>query len=64
LLPAPLRDGYGLEWDERREKRLDRLAVLTRVLLPLVPPPLRFVPNARASEKRLSAQKRQPVYKW
>jgi uncharacterized protein (DUF2236 family) len=58
LLPAPLRDGYGLGWDERREKRLNQLAVVTRALLPLVPSPLRFVPNARASEKRLSAQQR------
>jgi uncharacterized protein (DUF2236 family) len=63
LLPAPLRDGYGLEWDERRERRLERLAVLTRVLLPGVPAPLRFVPNARASEKRLSAQKSRAAYK-
>lgn len=59
LLPAPLREAYGLKWNERREKRLDQLAVLTRMLLPWVPSPLRFVPNARASEKMIRAERHQ-----
>jgi uncharacterized protein (DUF2236 family) len=53
LLPPELRDGYGLQWNERNERRLNQLAVLTRVLLPFMPSPLRFVSNARASERRL-----------
>jgi uncharacterized protein (DUF2236 family) len=57
LLPPQLRREYVLSWNERSEKRLDRLAMLTRKLLPCVPAPLRFVPNARAAEKRLRHQK-------
>ena len=51
LLPAKLRDGYGLEWNERREKKLLLAAKAIRALLPVVPSPLRIVPNARKSER-------------
>jgi uncharacterized protein (DUF2236 family) len=59
LLPAQLRDAYGLNWNERREEWLVQLAVLTRMLLPWVPAPLRFVPNARAAEKMLGRERHQ-----
>ena len=52
LLPAALREAYGLAWNPRREKTF-KLATLTiRTLLPLVPGPLRIVPQARAAERR------------
>jgi uncharacterized protein (DUF2236 family) len=52
LLPEPLRVGYGIDWNERKEKRFCLLANVIRRLLPLVPQALRIVPNARAAEKR------------
>ena len=51
LLPAKLRDRYGLEWNERREKKLLLAAKAIRSLLPLTPTPLRIAPNARKSER-------------
>jgi uncharacterized protein (DUF2236 family) len=50
LLPEKLRDGYGLQWNRTREKRLFRIARVIRLLLPLIPPILRIVPNARKNE--------------
>ena len=52
LLPERLREGYRIGWDKRKEKRFQFLVNGIRRLLPLVPSPLRVVPNARAAEKR------------
>lgn len=51
LLPQKLRDGYGLKWNQQRERRLALVAEAVRGLLPLVPSALRIVPNARKSER-------------
>ena len=51
LLPERLRKAYGLDWNERREKKFWLIAKWIRRLLPLVPSPLRIVPNARHAEK-------------
>jgi uncharacterized protein (DUF2236 family) len=51
LLPERLRKAYGLDWNQRKEKQFWLIAKWTRRLLPLVPKPLRIVPNARAAEK-------------
>ena len=51
LLPEKLRDAYGLTWDGPREKRFSLAAGAIRGVLPLVPPRLRIVPNARKSER-------------
>ena len=51
LLPERLRAAYGLRWSARKEKMLALLASAIRGLLPLVPAPIRIVPNARAAEK-------------
>jgi uncharacterized protein (DUF2236 family) len=50
LLPAKLRDGYGLEWNGRREKRLFLAAKAIRSLL-VTPATVRIVPKARRSER-------------
>ena len=55
LLPERLREGYGIDWNERREKAFWFIAKCVRCLLPLIPGPLRIVPNARAAEKTLPA---------
>jgi len=51
LLHQTLRRGYGINWTERRAKRFLIVATAFRRLLPLVPRPLRVVPNARRAEK-------------
>ncbi|MGH7854634.1 MAG: oxygenase MpaB family protein [Candidatus Binatia bacterium] len=51
LLPEILRDGYGLEWNERREKKFLLAAKAIRLLLPVTPSLARIVPNARKSER-------------
>lgn len=52
LLPEKLREGYGLKWTARKEKKLVLLAGAIRASLPWLPAPIRIVPNARAAEKR------------
>jgi len=54
MLPDRLREAYGLGWNNRQEKMFRVVATGTRYLLPLVPKPLRIVPNARAAEKQVS----------
>ncbi|MGH7796347.1 MAG: oxygenase MpaB family protein [Candidatus Binatia bacterium] len=51
MLPEKLRDAYGLKWTGPRAKRLSLAAGAIRGTLPLVPSPLRIVPNARKSER-------------
>lgn len=51
LLPSPLREGYGLEWNAGRERMLTLLGHTVRRLLPLVPSAVRIVPRARAAER-------------
>jgi uncharacterized protein (DUF2236 family) len=52
-LPDSLRRQYGIRWSSRRERGAERLAAVSRRALPLVPPPLRFVPQARTAERRV-----------
>jgi uncharacterized protein (DUF2236 family) len=51
LLPEQLRNDYGLRWSKRNEKLFGALAAVIRSARPLVPAPLRIVPNARRAEK-------------
>jgi uncharacterized protein (DUF2236 family) len=51
LLPQKLREGYELKWNEHKEKIFSLLARVILVSLPLVPTPIRVVPNARAAER-------------
>ena len=53
LLPDELRRGYGLAWNDVRERRLRRFAHIVRRFLPLLPSPLRIVPQARRAEREL-----------
>ncbi len=52
LLPPALREAYKLDWNERRLKNFELVVRIVRNLLPLVPGPLRIVPQARAAERR------------
>ncbi|HXG52052.1 MAG TPA: oxygenase MpaB family protein [candidate division Zixibacteria bacterium] len=51
LLPAPLREGYGIRWSAGREKRFRAAVTAVRVFLPLLPAALRVAPNARRAER-------------
>jgi uncharacterized protein (DUF2236 family) len=53
-LPTELRRQFGLPWSPARERAVDRAAAVSRCLLPLVPRPLRFVPQARRAERRVA----------
>jgi uncharacterized protein (DUF2236 family) len=53
-LPEGLRSAYGLNWSGREEKMFRLVTRAIRFFLPLVPKPLRIVPNARAAERKLS----------
>jgi uncharacterized protein (DUF2236 family) len=52
-LPPSLRRQYGLGWSPARERGVERLAALSRSALPLLPPLVRFAPQARAAERRV-----------
>jgi uncharacterized protein (DUF2236 family) len=52
-LPDSLRRQYGLGWSPARERGVDRLAALSRSALPLLPPLVRFAPQARAAQRRV-----------
>ncbi len=54
LLPARLRDLFGFEWSAARERRLNRIAALSRRTLPLLPASLRYFPRARGSQRKKS----------
>jgi uncharacterized protein (DUF2236 family) len=52
LLPETLRRAYGLRWSKRNDKILGLVARAVRITLPIIPAPIRIVPNARAAEKK------------
>ena len=51
LLPATLREGYGLKWNERKERTFLSVAKTIRLLVSVMPGLIRIVPNARTAEK-------------
>ena len=53
VLHPEIRRGYGIGWSDARERGVQRLASATRRFLPLVPAPLRYVPVARAADRRM-----------
>jgi uncharacterized protein (DUF2236 family) len=52
LLPARLRADFNLPWDEQKEKRLQRLAALSRRVRPLLPTFICVQPEALLAEWR------------
>lgn len=45
LLPARLRDDYGIEWNARRARRFDAFSSATRLIYPRLPGPIRRLPK-------------------
>lgn len=58
LLPARLREAYGIEWNARRARRFGALSTATRAIYPHLPRPIRQLPKTwylRDMRRRLSA---------
>lgn len=57
LLPEKLRVAYGLKWNGRTRTGFSFVTKAARWALPLIPRPLRIVPNARHGEKMMSLRR-------
>lgn len=53
MLPTSLRRQYRIGWSAARERGVERLARLSRGLLPMLPSVVRHVPAARAADRRV-----------
>lgn len=53
VLPPAVRAQYGIPWSAARERAMRRVAGGIRRVLPLVPAPLRFVPQYRSALRRV-----------
>ena len=49
FLPTPIREGYGFNWDSRRERACRALTTLVRRVRRVLPARLREWPSARAA---------------
>jgi uncharacterized protein (DUF2236 family) len=58
LLPAPVRDGYGIAWSRRRETCARALALGVRGWVAAMPRGWRAMPQARAADRRVSRGRR------
>ena len=56
VMPDPIRRGYGLSWSPRREAGMRAAGAISRRLWPMIPRPLRRVPQARRAEQRVEAR--------
>jgi uncharacterized protein (DUF2236 family) len=54
VLPQPIRRGYGISWSPAREVGMQRLAAVSRRVVPVLPPILRRAPQARRAERRVA----------
>jgi uncharacterized protein (DUF2236 family) len=56
VLPEPIRRGYGIRWSPAREDGMQRLAAVSRRVVPRLPAVLRRAPQARRAEGRVAGQ--------
>lgn len=52
-LPPVIRRDYGIRWNARRERGMERLARVSRRVLPHAPSLVRHAPQARAADRRV-----------
>jgi uncharacterized protein (DUF2236 family) len=52
LLPPPLREGFGLSWGPGRERAMQRVAAVSRAVVPRLPGVVRDLPQARSAMRR------------
>ncbi|MFD4585249.1 oxygenase MpaB family protein [Streptomyces sp. NPDC058423] len=60
LMPPDAREAIGLSWTDAQERRLRRLGRVVRVVVPLLPERLRFLPQAAQARRRARAEGRLP----
>nr|MDT0525575.1 oxygenase MpaB family protein [Streptomyces sp. DSM 41633] len=58
LMPPDARAAIGLPWSAAEEKRLRRLCAVLRVVVPVLPERLRYLPRARAARAAHAAGNR------
>ncbi|HET6859082.1 MAG TPA: oxygenase MpaB family protein [Streptomyces sp.] len=54
-MPPDAREAIGLEWSDAQERRLRRFSRVVRIVVPLLPERLRYLPRARAARARYRA---------
>lgn len=52
LMPPDAREAIGLEWTDRQERALRRFGRAVRIVVPLLPERLRYLPYARRARRR------------
>ncbi|GGT11784.1 hypothetical protein GCM10014713_00180 [Streptomyces purpureus] len=52
LMPPDARDALGLTWTDRQERTLRRFARVVRIVVPVLPERLRYLPLAREARRR------------
>ncbi|MER7722854.1 oxygenase MpaB family protein [Streptomyces sp. NPDC096323] len=61
LMPPDAREAIGLEWTDAQERRLRRFCAVVRVVVPVLPERLRYLPRARrARAAHRQARRRGP----
>jgi uncharacterized protein (DUF2236 family) len=55
VLPAPVREAYGLAWHGRERLAFRAAQVATRSALPVLPPRVRYWPHYRVARDRVAA---------
>ena len=62
-MPPDAREAIGLEWTAAQERRLRRFCGVLRVLVPVLPERLRYLPRAREARRaaRHKAKRGGPV---
>jgi uncharacterized protein (DUF2236 family) len=55
-LRPEIRHQYGIRWSRSREAGMDRLAAVSRRVLPLLPSVVRHAPQARAADRRVAGE--------
>ncbi|WP_198540175.1 oxygenase MpaB family protein, partial [Streptomyces sp. CT34] len=59
LMPPDARQAIGLEWTDEQERRLRRFGRVVRIVVPLLPERLRFMPPARRARRAHRAAHRE-----
>jgi uncharacterized protein (DUF2236 family) len=56
LLPAPLREAFGLDWGLRAQAHASLTGQLLRAMLPMLPPVARYWPHYLVAARRMAAR--------
>lgn len=62
LMPPDAREAIGLEWSDAQERRLRRFCAVVRVVVPVLPERLRYLPRARRARAAHREARRRAVH--